>query len=1236
MNIKVDTDVKRFYNKLDSVDRELNFLLTVEDNYDVYWISKKDTLNRLGNDIKEHDPILSEKLLEISELDFDDNYNVEASKIKPYIQELYNQVADMKKELKPYQYVDVVVDYNYYKAKTVIYDEYFRYMLMSFHSRQELNVFLTNLQKGLKRNRVGDSWDDIGAIKNGYEADYLYVADENIGDGVHAKIYATDVNTLIVKNGENPVVELYNWLKEHTKVALLDIPTNTAKYNSILKSLNMSKEEYEDYVDLWRTYFFNKLRDKGLINECEVIDYTGIAPSVYVISEEVTPELIRQIRTEGIKNKEIAIPVVEEVELKEDMTFLEIIENFVLKDIQDEKAHYNIGEPISPIISSPIYTEKGKSKLYPRQQIIAQGVLNAIKEGKNSIIINGGTGVGKTYISGKLSYAVLQEVMKVNNGRVVCFAQGHLIKKWQRQINECLNPLGIKPKFYLIESYKDVKDLPKKPNGLEILLMPKDRAKRNYLYRYSGKDRINRKSLAKVAKFVDSIEVDEKEAVIIREVGNLPIHLMKLAARRLAKKTEKHTILLKEKLSKTGEVEGYKVVTTSKAIKEAFGKSAKAYDFEIKNKEDFIQALKEDLEKITTEHISTWSAYIQNGITCPECGSLVYDRPSDMFDEEKYINNRRTKPTSRSTRNNKCGSFIKADGTKLTDREIENIREGLVKTIYTEQKVEVPYVDEERNPLDAEEIRQIKAGTYTGKYQIMITSCKASLWEAHEGTGYRTVNAAEFMKRRFGKKCFDLLIADEVHLYAKESNQGFTFDVLCQLSKIKIGLTGTLTGGKASDIYYMLWRMMPEEMVRQGYRYEDLNLFIDHFGRRKKTTKEYHDKTYNKSGKGKKTSSGWQEIPGISPLLYSTFLAGRMVSRKLEDMGIPMPPIRYFKHEIKLDDELRDGYDKLKNDMVEFMKENEGLNIGGSYLHALLSYPDLPQQEAIYWKGTDLLIANPTYIDLSNDKLLNKEKKLLATIKREVKEGRRVLVYNSYSGKKGVSKRLMKVISEAGFTVAELTSNIKLEDREEWIEEQARKGVQVLLTNPQNVQTGLDIIPYPTIYFYNLDYDVKVVRQAEKRAWRPNQDKECRIYYSFYEDTLQEDAIKLIGSKKKESLALEGVFSEDMLSSMGSDLAESGSKILFNVLKGKVKLEEENLDAFGFESEEELEYSSSLDEEYTQESAIDLSAEREKAKQIDIFTITEDDIQILKKKVKGRNKKKIDKQVIPGQMSFVI
>jgi len=301
------------------------------------------------------------------------------------------------------------------------------------------------------------------------------------------------------------------------------------------------------------------------------------------------------------------------------------------------------------------------------------------------------------------------------------------------------------------------------------------------------------------------------------------------------------------------------------------------------------------------------------------------------------------------------------------------------------------------------------------------------------------------------------------------------------------------------------------------------------------------------------------------------------------------------------------------------MKANKDINLGGTYLNALLSYPDMPSAQPLMYQ--DKVISVPPKIDMEN-KLLPKEEKLLETINRELKQGRRVVVYVTYTGTKEIDKRVEEVIKNAGYKVKILKSTINTEKREQWIEDRYNEGTQVIITNPKLVQTGLDIIGYPTLYFYEVDYDVRVVRQAESRAWRPNQSKECRVYYSYYQNTIQFDALKLIGSKKKASLALEGVFAEDILSDMG-DVGDSGAAALYKALLGKVKLKEDDLDFFS--NEEEIQYIE-IEQEEVIETVETTLPTIEETTQLSLFTITEE---VIDKKPKRKKK-----NLTVGQLSL--
>jgi hypothetical protein len=62
-----------------------------------------------------------------------------------------------------------------------------------------------------------------------------------------------------------------------------------------------------------------------------------------------------------------------------------------------------------------------------------------------------------------------------------------------------------------------------------------------------------------------------------------------------------------------------------------------------------------------------------------------------------------------------------------------------------------------------------------------------------------------------------------------------------------------------------------------------------------------------------------------------------------------------------------------------------------------------------------------------------------------------------------ITKRLERVLSNAGLRVATLKADtVSPERREDWVRRQVRDGVDVLLTHPRLVQTGLDLVEFAT------------------------------------------------------------------------------------------------------------------------------------------------------------------------------
>jgi hypothetical protein len=58
------------------------------------------------------------------------------------------------------------------------------------------------------------------------------------------------------------------------------------------------------------------------------------------------------------------------------------------------------------------------------------------------------------------------------------------------------------------------------------------------------------------------------------------------------------------------------------------------------------------------------------------------------------------------------------------------------------------------------------------------------------------------------------------------------------------------------------------------------------------------------------------------------------------------------------------------------------------------------------------------------------------------------------------------VLIQAGIRVAVLRASIPTQKREEWYDRQLASGVEVVVCHPKIVQTGLDLLPFPKLYFY--------------------------------------------------------------------------------------------------------------------------------------------------------------------------
>ena len=61
------------------------------------------------------------------------------------------------------------------------------------------------------------------------------------------------------------------------------------------------------------------------------------------------------------------------------------------------------------------------------------------------------------------------------------------------------------------------------------------------------------------------------------------------------------------------------------------------------------------------------------------------------------------------------------------------------------------------------------------------------------------------------------------------------------------------------------------------------------------------------------------------------------------------------------------------------------------------------------------------------------------------------------------------------------------------------------------------------------------MRQASRRSWRLSQTEDIKVYFIYYEETIQAQALSLMATKLQASMAIEGKFSEEGLRAMSNN-----------------------------------------------------------------------------------------------------
>ena len=407
---------------------------------------------------------------------------------------------------------------------------------------------------------------------------------------------------------------------------------------------------------------------------------------------------------------------------------------------------------------------------------------------------------------------------------------------------------------------------------------------------------------------------------------------------------------------------------------------------------------------------------------------------------------------------------------------------------------------------------------------------------------------ADYIKKRMDG-FFDLLICDEMHEYkGKGTAQGISAGNMAEACGKSLTLTGTLTGGYASTLFHLLYRFSPE--IREEFKHSEEGRWIDRYGfrRRKYRSKGRSDDEPYEHGRGS-NRRGYRvqekETPGLAPGALFHLISSTVFLR-LSDVTTELPPYEelIMVQEMSQEEDPNTGRsqaenyrqlsDRMREAMMEALREGS-TRLMSMYLQSLLSYPDAC---TIGEKVTDPLTRRviADIPPMQEDVNYPKEQALIDMVKEEKKQGRRVIVYVTHTDTRDITPRVQKLLERNGMKTAVMKSeSVKSENREAWVNKQVQEGVDALICNPRLVQTGLDLVDFPTLIWYETDYSVYTMRQASRRSWRIGQDQPVKVMFMVYENTIQLEGLKLVAKKMESSLAVEGELPEDGLTSFGDD-----------------------------------------------------------------------------------------------------
>ena len=394
--------------------------------------------------------------------------------------------------------------------------------------------------------------------------------------------------------------------------------------------------------------------------------------------------------------------------------------------------------------------------------------------------------------------------------------------------------------------------------------------------------------------------------------------------------------------------------------------------------------------------------------------------------------------------------------------------------------------------------------------------------------GSRRWALAEYLAKH-EKGAFKLLVGDEVHEYqAKASDRGIAFHQLVTACRATLTLTGTFFGGRSTSIFWLLHRL--NAGVRRDFAFHDEKRWARLYGvletkrRRRKNDEEDEDGVFTGNRRYRNQA---KEQPGVSPAIVNRLL-DTTVFLSLKDLGLALPEYKEEVSALTMLGDQSQQYHQMDSSLKALaLQSSRYLSV---WLQWSLARPNSAFRDEIVIvdelnrKGEVVrqvpLMELPA-INPNGHKWLPKESWLANFCRSEKLQGRKVLVYVRQTGKRDIQDHLVLPLEENGLRVMVLGGNVNPRKREEWIAKRADR-LDVLICNAELVKTGLDLIQFSSVVFFEVTYSLYTLWQAVRRVWRLGQVRPVRAVFSVYNGTMEARALSLMGAKMKAAQVLYG------------------------------------------------------------------------------------------------------------------